>query len=103
MIPPGREAFKIALKAPYLAAFWGPRRESAEECALRLERSLIGLGSQSELLQRWYPLGRSKAEAQRRPVPVRRDALAQLLLKGRSRGYLDNATIDDMGFISGTV
>lgn len=81
----------------FLSAFWGPRREPVEECARRLESSITQLGAHSELLRQWYGLGLSRAEAQGRPIAIRRDALVELLLKGRSKRDDNHKIIEEAG------
>ncbi|QSQ14867.1 immunity 52 family protein [Myxococcus landrumensis] len=76
----------------YAGAYWGARRESAAECAKRLETFLSGLPSADPALARWFQLGKSRKDALKRPIVPNHGELEQLVLRGRDRVF------EDLGF-----
>ncbi|MGK5533677.1 Imm52 family immunity protein [Streptomyces sp. URMC 129] len=82
----------------YLGAYWGPRAESAGECAARLGDCLQRLGTTHPALATWFRKGKSKAAASNEAITVNNEALEALLLAGRSRTDIGGDTIDELGF-----
>ncbi len=83
----------------YLGAYWGPRQESAEQCAERLAKFLKELATASDVFASWYEQGKSRRDALTRPVQT--DALLTLVKSGRSRRDSDKSIIEDLGFTFG--
>lgn len=82
-----------------LCAYWGPRRESIDECADRLLAFMRDLTRCDEAFSQWYERGWSRKDALKRKVDVHdRDRLVGLLEKGRNRGDFDKSVIEDLGF-----
>ncbi|WP_371746328.1 Imm52 family immunity protein [Myxococcus sp. CA040A] len=52
----------------YAGVYWGPRKESSEECARRLEVLLEELQSVDPSLERWFQQGKSRAECLEAPI-----------------------------------
>ena len=82
-----------------LGAYWGVRRESAEQCADRLRVFFTGLADGSDLFKQWY----SKASSPKKSLeqPVKRDnhqQLVELLLRGQNRENVRNEISEDLGF-----
>lgn len=83
----------------YLGAYWGPRQESADQCAVRLTKCLKEVASVSHIFASWYETGWSRKEAlEKRINPVARDQLSELLRAGRNRRDSDKSIIEDLGF-----
>lgn len=81
----------------YLGAYWGPRREDPEQCADRLSRCLVGLASDSELLDAWFPKANRRSKATGAPVSVDSSALAALFRSGQNRRDADGSPIAELG------
>ncbi|MEA1649362.1 Imm52 family immunity protein [Nitrospirillum sp. BR 11164] len=82
-----------------IGAYWGPRRETAEDCASRAAIFFDDLVQTAPLLARWYERGRSRKDALALAVDVsNRDALRKLLLKGQNRKDANQEVIADLGF-----
>ena len=87
------------MKRMTLRTFWGPRRESVDECADRLLPFMEELARCDEAFTHWYQLGRSRRDALKRRVDFHdRERLVGLLKKGRHRGDDTHEVIEDLGF-----
>ncbi|MEI7298199.1 Imm52 family immunity protein [Paraburkholderia tropica] len=84
----------------FAAAYWGPRRETVENCAARTVAFLTALGQISVLFKGWRLQGRSKAEALRKQTIDEQsiDTLVSLLSKGRNKKDIGGGVIDELGF-----
>ncbi|RKH13361.1 hypothetical protein D7X74_21980 [Corallococcus sp. CA047B] len=80
----------------YAGSYWGARKESAEECALRMERLFAELANVDPCFAQWFQQGRSRKAALQRPIEPKASALEPLIRRGRDRVF------EDLGFrISG--
>ncbi|WP_371823560.1 immunity 52 family protein [Myxococcus sp. CA056] len=79
----------------YAGVYWGPRKESSEECARRLEVLLEGLSSVDPSLGHWFQQGKSRADALKRPLSPNLAELEAFVRKGKDR------TFDELGFSIG--
>jgi hypothetical protein len=71
-------------------AFWGPREESAEQCARRMQHMLQDFAGTHELLAHWYKKGRSRKQALKHPIDPSYESLVKLFRAnplGRPLGY----------------
>ncbi|MGW1199544.1 Imm52 family immunity protein [Streptomyces sp. NPDC002536] len=82
----------------YVGAYWGPRTESAGECAERLADCLSRLGAVHPVLATWFRKGRNKSAASGNSVEIGSDALEKLLAGGRNRTDVGGHVISDLGF-----
>lgn len=83
----------------YLGAYWGPRGESADECAERLSLLLASLGNVDPRLTSWFKTGGSRKAALKRQVDPSIQALRELLLAGRPRRDDEiRSVMSDLGF-----
>ncbi|WP_408640304.1 Imm52 family immunity protein [Saccharomonospora cyanea] len=82
----------------YVGAYWGPRVESANECARRLALCLSQLGVVHPALATWFRKGRSKSAASGNPVATSVDVLEAMLVGGRDRTDVDGRVISELGF-----
>jgi hypothetical protein len=83
----------------YASAYWGVRREEAEECARRTEFFFQVLARCDPSLGQWYRAGRVARGSPGHPVHTTdRAELKELLLQHRSRTDLDEQVIEDLGF-----
>jgi hypothetical protein len=69
----------------YLGAYWGPRAESAADCARRLSGFLVTLGGVDPLLESWFETSGNRKAALERRVDPSVETLEELLLAGRAR------------------
>jgi hypothetical protein len=76
----------------YAGAYWGPRKESPRECARRLEVLLTRLAQEEQSFTRWFQQGKSRKDAQTRPIEPQPTALEEFIRRGKDR------TFDDLGF-----
>jgi hypothetical protein len=81
----------------YVGAYWGPREESALDCAKRLSNCLIRLSAAHPALAVWYPKGASKA-ASGDAVSTAPEDLVRLLVRGRNRRDVDGSVMEELGF-----
>jgi hypothetical protein len=79
----------------HVAAEWGPRRATVDECGALVSRSFQLLSALSVNLSGWRKVG-SKG-----PVLDLRDseAIKKLLLSGRNRRDIDKSVISELGFL----
>jgi hypothetical protein len=73
----------------YAGAYWGPRKESPEECARRAEVFLTAVAKVDPSFARWFQQGRSRKDALKRPIEPTRAALEKLIRRGRDRQFED--------------
>ncbi|MBI3862416.1 MAG: immunity 52 family protein [Planctomycetia bacterium] len=84
----------------YIGAYWGPRRESADQCADRLTQCLRSLANCDAIFRDWYKKGRANRTRLAKPVDwSSHDILVNLLNSGRSRLDSDHSVMEDLGFI----
>ena len=83
----------------YLGAYWGPRKETALECARRAELFFHMLSRCDPAFVQWYRAGRGFPR-ELPGYPVRPDIaeMEKLLLKGRNRTDVGREVIEDLGF-----
>ncbi|WNG54367.1 hypothetical protein F0U59_05905 [Archangium gephyra] len=83
----------------YVGAYWGPRKETALECAKRAELFFHMLARCDPTFTQWYRAGRgSPRELPGWPVRPEMKELESLLLKGRNRTDVGREVIEDLGF-----
>lgn len=83
-----------------IGVYWGPRKETAAECASRLRRYLLGLSNEHALLSNWYLKQRSR-KAEKTPVRLQGDDLADLIevvTAGLNRRDVGGDVIESLGF-----
>ncbi|WP_375770799.1 immunity 52 family protein [Archangium gephyra] len=73
----------------YAGAYWGPRKETPEECAQRAEIFLASMAKVDPSFSRWFQQGRSRRDALKRPIEPTRAALEKLIRRGRDRQFED--------------
>ncbi|NTX05273.1 immunity 52 family protein [Myxococcus sp. CA040A] len=91
-------AKKPATEAYYAGAYWGPRRETPEECATRTADLLTHLATCDSFLADWYKPTQSLKDARKYPLmPPDVPALAEEFRRGvnRERG---GPVIEQLGF-----
>ena len=82
----------------FAGAYWGPRRESPEECAHRTAAFLNLLASCDPFLSHWYKPAKSRADARKHPLmPPDVLSLAELFRRGVNREK-GGPVIEDLGF-----
>jgi len=69
----------------HAGAYWGPRKETPEECARRAEVFLAALSGVDPSFSRWFQHGRSLKEALKRPIAPDCVALEKLIRRGKDR------------------
>jgi hypothetical protein len=83
----------------FVGAYWGPRKETALECARRAEQFLHRLAKCDPSFAQWYRGGRGfPRELPGHPVHPDSKELEQLFLQGRNRTDLGKKVIEDLGF-----
>lgn len=84
----------------FAAAYWGPRRETVEGCAVRVRAFLTALAGISEIFRGWRLQGRSRADALCKEAIDEQgvDAMVSLLMKGRNRKDFNGDIIDELGY-----
>jgi len=83
----------------YAGAYWGPRKETALECARRAELFFHMLTRCDPSFTQWYRAGRGfPRELPGWPVHPQAEEWEKLLLKGRLRNDVDKGVIEDLGF-----
>ncbi|PTL82088.1 Imm52 family immunity protein [Vitiosangium sp. GDMCC 1.1324] len=83
----------------YVGAYWGPRRETALECARRAELFFHMLARCDPTLAQWYRGGRgAPRDLPGHPVRPVAEEWEQLFLLGRNRTDLSKKVIEDLGF-----
>ncbi len=83
----------------YIRAYWGARKESAEECARNL-RSFLRCPALSDIgYNHWYGVGNSRKEALQREITFDIPALEQFLLSGRNYTDFGHKVMEELGFL----
>jgi hypothetical protein len=82
----------------HIGARWGPRKETVADCTTKLHSFLLQLAAWDALLGRGWLKCAKQAESHPERIIVSRDALEDLLVKGRFRSGRDKVVIEDMGF-----
>ncbi|WP_326522515.1 Imm52 family immunity protein [Archangium lipolyticum] len=83
----------------YVGAYWGPRQETALECAQRAELFFRMLARCDPSFTQWYRAGRGfPRELPGYPVPLDVKELEKLLLNSRNRTDVGKKVIEDLGF-----
>lgn len=80
----------------YIGAYWGPRKESSEQCADRLATCLKELASVSDVFSSWFEKGRSRRDALTHPI--QQDGILALVKSGSNKRDSDKSAIEDLGF-----
>jgi Immunity protein 52 len=83
----------------YVGGYWGPRKETARECARRAELFFHMLARCDPTFTQWYRGGRGAPRGSP-GHPVRPDVeeWEQLFLRGRNRTDVGKKVIEDLGF-----
>ncbi len=84
----------------YLGAYWGPRKESAEECARRAQAFFKGLEQADPLFSRWFKAAKSRKQMLQRPLELDLPALQKYLQSKVLRDDL-RMPMEDVGFSVG--
>jgi len=83
----------------YLGAYWGPRRETARECAQRAVHFFSMLARCDPTLAQWYRGGKGfPRELPGYPVRPEVEEWERLFLNGRNRTDVGKKVIEDLGF-----
>jgi len=83
----------------FLGAYWGARRETVEQCAVRLQRFLWQLGQFEPSLEAWFERGRSRREALTSKIdPDSLGALERLVRKGQNKRDMTGEVIGELGY-----
>ncbi|WP_043430589.1 Imm52 family immunity protein [Cystobacter fuscus] len=83
----------------YVGAYWGPRKETALECARRAELFFHMLARCEPSFAQWYRAGRGfPRELPGHPVHPEMKELEKLLLQSRNRTDVGKKVIEDLGF-----
>jgi hypothetical protein len=75
------------IESYYAGAYWGPRRETPEECARRAEMFLTTLAKIDPAFSQWFEQGRSRKDALQRPIEPSGAALEKRVRRGRDRQF----------------
>ncbi|GMU02480.1 hypothetical protein KH5H1_66000 [Corallococcus caeni] len=82
----------------FAGAYWGPRKESPEECARRTARLLNFLAECDPFLAHWYKPARSRKDARKHPLmPPDMPTLAEMFRRGVNREN-GGPVFEDLGF-----
>ncbi len=83
----------------YVGAYWGPRKETALECARRAELFFHMLARCDPSLALWFRAGRGfPRELPGWPLRPEVKELEEFFLKGRHRTDVDKEVMEDLGF-----
>jgi hypothetical protein len=83
----------------YVGAYWGPRKETALECARRAELFFLMLARCDPTFAQWYRGGRgAPRELPGYPVRPEVQEWEQLFLRGRNRTDVGKKVIERLGF-----
>lgn len=85
--------------ADSIGVYWGPRRESAEECARRLAEHVKGLSKLHHSLSRWY-LKQRRRDAEKVPVAFDEGVakLIELIASGSNHRDVGGDVMEGLGF-----
>ena len=84
----------------YVGAYWGPRKETALECARRAELFFHMLARCDPAFTQWYGAGRGfPRELPGWPIRPELKELEAFFLKGRSRTDVGREVIEELGFL----
>jgi hypothetical protein len=87
------------MKPMFLGAYWGPRAESVERCAVRFHEFLTGLQKCDESFSRWYERKSSQNKSLQSPIIVPDlEGLANVLMRGQNRANVARTVAEDLGF-----
>ncbi|MGE6763835.1 immunity 52 family protein [Corallococcus interemptor] len=82
----------------YVGAYWGPRKESPEDCARRTAELLTLLSACDPLLAHWYKPARSRKDARKQPlIPSDLATLTEAFRRGANREK-GGPAIEQLGF-----
>ncbi len=84
----------------YVAAYWGPRQESAEECSRRARAFFESLAPVDPLFERWFKEAKSLKQMLQRPLELDLPSL-QKYLQGKVLRDDLGFPMDDVGFSVG--
>ncbi|MFY2560778.1 immunity 52 family protein [Corallococcus terminator] len=76
----------------FAGAYWGARKETAEECARRAEAFFSTLREVDSSFSNWFQQGKSRKDALKRPIEPSRTSLEEIVRRGRDRVF------EDLGF-----
>ncbi len=76
----------------YAGAYWGGRRESPEQCALRAETFLSQLSLVDPSLARWFKQGNTRGDALKHLIAPDRSTLEKMFRRGKDRVF------EELGF-----
>ncbi|MFY2559321.1 immunity 52 family protein [Corallococcus terminator] len=79
-------------EAYYAGAYWGPRKESADDCARRLGMFITALPAVDASFVRWFQTGKSRKDALKRLLEPELAELEKFVARGRDPGN------EDLGF-----
>ncbi|QRN94738.1 immunity 52 family protein [Archangium violaceum] len=83
----------------YVGAYWGPRQETALECARRAELFFLMLARCDPTFAQWYRAGRgAPRDLPGHPMPQEVKELEALFLQGRIRTSSSRKVIEELGF-----
>lgn len=83
----------------FLGAYWGIRRETRTECALRISTALTAMTKHHSALGSWYRKGRTKSAAIKNQLDVSAESLGEILKTNRRDA--DGSEISELGFSIG--
>ena len=75
------------LESYYAGAYWGPRKETPEQCARRAETFMAAITKIDPAFCRWFEQGRSRKDALKRPIEPSGEALEKRVRRGRDRQF----------------
>jgi len=82
-----------------LGAYWGPRKESIDQCAARMVSFFDALAHSDPALATWYERGKSRQAAIASVANVHDQSyVLGLLERGRNRKDIGRSVIEDLGF-----
>ena len=83
----------------FVGAYWGIRRESRDECTLRISKALTAIAKHDSALASWYRKGRTKSAALKNKVDVTVDGIGGLL--ETNNRDTNGSAIAELGFSIG--
>lgn len=82
----------------HVGAYWGPRRETLDECAHRATRFLVELQTLDPAFETWFEKGDTRREALRRRVAPALPVVTATLAAGRNRDDFRGDPIEELGY-----